>query len=48
MRALAKRHGIMMDEGELLLKADQWELNHTGMSGRTAEQFINYLKGLDQ
>jgi len=46
--ALAKRHGIMMDEGELLLKADQWELNHTGMSGRTAEQFINYLKGLDQ
>lgn len=46
--ALAKRHGIMMDEGELLLKADQWELNHTGMSGRAAEQYINYLKGLSQ
>ena len=45
--ALAERNGIMMDEDELLLKADQWELNHTGKSGRAAEQFINYLKGIN-
>ncbi len=44
--ALAKRYGIEMDEDELLLNADRWELNHTGMSGRAAEQYIRYLKGI--
>ncbi len=43
---LAKRYPqIIMTEDELLLKANQWELSHGGMSGRCAEQFISYLLG---
>ena len=42
---LAKRAGIEMPEEELLLEANKWELSHGGISGRTAVQFITYLKG---
>ncbi|MCQ2520398.1 MAG: ATP-binding protein [Lachnospiraceae bacterium] len=42
---LAKRSGLNMDENELLLLANQWELQHGGLSGRTAQQFIHYLIG---
>lgn len=45
VRTLAKRKGIQMDEKELLLKANAWELQHGGLSGRTAQQFIDYLLG---
>ena len=43
--SLAKRHGIDMDEKEILAKANMWELSHGGMSGRSATQFITYLQG---
>ena len=36
---------ITMGEEELKLKANQWELSHGGISGRTAQQFINDLCG---
>lgn len=42
---LAKRNGITMPEEELLLEANKWELSHGGLSGRTAQQFIDYLLG---
>ena len=42
--ALAKKHNIDMDEGEILSKANMWELSHGGMSGRSATQFITYLQ----
>lgn len=42
---LAKRAGITMPEEELLLAANKWELSHGGISGRTAVQFITWLKG---
>lgn len=42
---LAKREGLDIDEDKLLLLANKWELAHGGMTGRTAVQFINYLKG---
>ncbi|MDO4296444.1 MAG: ATP-binding protein [bacterium] len=42
---LAKRRGIAIAEDELLLLANQWELHHGGMSGRSAEQFIIWLQG---
>ena len=45
VRQLAKRNGIEMDEKELLLEANKWELNHGGLSGRCAQQFIDYLLG---
>ncbi len=40
---LAKRNNINISEDELKLKANQWELRHCDMSGRTAQQFINHL-----
>lgn len=45
VRTLAQRYGVLMDENELLLKANAWELQHGGLSGRTAQQFIDYLLG---
>ena len=45
VRVLAARNGIRMPEEELLLKANQWELSHGGLSGRTAAQFITWLSG---
>ncbi len=46
VRQLARRNGITMAEDELLLEANKWELGHGGLSGRTAQQFIDYLLGL--
>ncbi|MBH1940162.1 ATP-binding protein [Mobilitalea sibirica] len=49
VKFLAQKHGnITLSEEELLSKANQWELSHGGMSGRTAQQFINYLAGLEK
>lgn len=42
---LADRYNIEMDEQELLLEANKWELSHGGLSGRCAQQFIDYLRG---
>ena len=45
VKELALRAGITMDEKELCAEANKWELSHGGISGRTAQQFINYLLG---
>lgn len=45
VKNLAKRHQLQMEEEELLAEANKWELSHGGLSGRTAQQFINYLLG---
>ncbi|MCI8949443.1 MAG: ATP-binding protein [Lachnospiraceae bacterium] len=45
VKVLAERNGIRMPDQELFLKANQWELSHGGLSGRTAAQFITYLLG---
>ncbi len=45
VRTLAARGGITMPEEELLLEANKWELSHGGLSGRSAQQFIDYLLG---
>jgi hypothetical protein len=45
VRVLAERYGVVMPEDELLLEANKWELAHGGLSGRTAQQFIDYLLG---
>ncbi len=42
---LAKRNQIVMSNEELCKEANKWELSHGGISGRTAQQFINYLAG---
>ena len=38
--------GIDLTEEQLLLEANKWEIRHGGISGRTAQQFINYVSGL--
>ena len=46
VRELAQRYPqITLSEEELLQKANQWELRSGGASGRTAQQFINFLAG---
>lgn len=45
--ALRDRNNIRMDDEKILLEANKWELSHNGLSGRTAQQFIDYLLGLD-
>ena len=45
VKILAERYGVTMPEDELLLAANRWELNHGGLSGRTAAQFITHLLG---
>lgn len=42
---LARRQGIQMSDEELKAEANRWELGHGGISGRTAQQFVNYLDG---
>lgn len=45
VKGLAARYGITMEEETLLAEAGKWELSHGGLSGRTAQQFIDYLRG---
>lgn len=45
VKTLADRYGITMPEEDLYLEANKWELSHGGLSGRTAQQFIDYLLG---
>ena len=43
---LAKKYPeITMSDKELCAEANKWELSHGGISGRTAQQFINYIAG---
>jgi predicted AAA+ superfamily ATPase len=45
VKVLAERSDIKMSEEELFLEANKWELSHGGLSGRTAQQFVDYLLG---
>ena len=45
VKILAERNHIEMPEKELLLEAGRWELSHGGLTGRTAQQFIDHLLG---
>lgn len=45
---LAHRQGITMSDEALCAEANKWELSHGGISGRTAQQFVNYLAGFDE
>ena len=46
VRNLAKKYPqITLSDEELCAQANKWELSHGGISGRTAQQFVNYLAG---
>lgn len=42
---LARKQNVQLDEQSLLDQARVWGLNHGGLSGRVAQQFINHLLG---
>lgn len=46
VKVLAEKYNISIPEDKLLLEANKWELNHGGLSGRTASQFITHLLGI--
>ena len=48
VRTLAARYGVTMPDEELLLKANQWEISHGGLTGRAAQQFIDYIVGTEE
>ena len=48
VKELALRNGIAMQEDTLLLEANKWEMSHGGLSGRTAQQFVDYLLGKEK
>lgn len=41
----AREPAITLSGEELCAEANKWELSHGGISGRTAQQFVNYLAG---
>ena len=45
VRVLADRNGIDIDDDTLMAEAGKWELYHGGMTGRSAQQFIDSLCG---
>ena len=45
VKTLAQRFGVTMPEEKLLLEANKWELSHGGLTGRTAQQFIDHILG---
>ena len=47
VKRLAERNNVEIDEEKLYIEATKWEMRMGGLSGRTAEQFINHLLGSD-
>lgn len=42
---LCRRLGVDLPAEEIKAEASKWELSHGGISGRTAQQFANYMAG---
>ena len=45
VRVLAERNDLDMSDETLMAEANKWEMSHGGFSGRSAQQFIDYLLG---
>lgn len=43
VKELAKRNNVVLDDSKLELLASRWDMEGRGKSGRSAEQFINYI-----
>lgn len=47
VKGLAEKYPqLHYTDEQLMLEANRWEIRHGGVSGRTAQQFINHLAGL--
>ncbi len=44
--SLARREGLEISDEELRYEANKWEMRGGGLSGRTARQFIDHLRGV--
>ena len=42
----ARNSAIDLPEAQILAEAHAWELRNGGISGRTAQQFVNHLGGM--
>ena len=47
VEVLARRENIGLPREELHAAATKWEIRHGGVSGRSARQFIDYIKGME-
>ena len=47
VEVLARRENIGLSREELHAAATKWEIRHGGVSGRSARQFIDYIKGME-
>lgn len=45
---LANKSNITMNKDDLIAGAKQWEMYHGGISGRTAQQYINHILGIQK
>lgn len=45
VRELARRASLSIDEQQLIAGADAWDIRHGGLSGRAAQQYVDYLAG---
>ncbi len=43
--ALRDRYNIPMSDEEIIAEANKWEIAHGGLSGRTAQQFVDHILG---
>ncbi len=43
VKGLAQRNSLSISDEELLAEANKWEVSHGGLSGRCAQQFIDYI-----
>ena len=48
VEALAKKAGLNIPREQLDLEANRWEMRHGGISGRTAQQFVNHLLSIQK
>ena len=45
IESLAARQGLRLTEAQLNQEAGAWEIRHGGISGRTAQQYVDHLAG---
>jgi len=43
---LCRKLNVKLSDEEIKAEANKWEMRHGGLSGRTAQQFINHLLGM--
>ena len=45
---LAENEGVKISKEKLHAEATKWEIRHGGVSGRSAKQFVDHIKGMEE